>query len=49
MTSNRPEQPLGLTVGTSELFAKADFGTLAVVDDGPDLRNRVPGSTFGGE
>jgi hypothetical protein len=44
-----PEQPLGLTVGTSELFAKADFGTLAVINDGADLRNRVPGSTFGGE
>jgi len=35
--------------GTSELFAKADFGTLAVVDDRSDLRNRVPGSTFCGE
>ena len=49
MAGNRPEQPLGLMVGTSELFAKADFGTLAVVDDGSDIRNRVPGSTFGGE
>lgn len=45
----RPEQLLGLTVGTSELFAKADLGTLPVVNEGSDLRNLVPGSTFGGE
>lgn len=45
----RPEQPLGLMAGTTKLLAKADLGTLAVVDDGSDLRNRVPGSTFGSE
>lgn len=45
----RPKRTLGLTTETSELLAKADFGTLAVVDYGSDLRNRVPGSTFGGE
>ena len=49
MASDRPKKPLGLMAGTSELFAKADFGTLTVVDDGADLRNRVPGSTFGDE
>ena len=49
MADNRPERTSDLTTETSELFAKADLGTLAVVDDESDLRNRVPGSTFGGE
>ena len=33
----------------SELLAKADFETSAVVDDGDDLRNRVSGQLFGGK
>lgn len=34
MAGFRPERTLGLPDETFQLFAKADFGTLAVVDDG---------------
>lgn len=45
----RPEQPLGLMAGTSELLAKADFETSAVVDEGADLQSRFFDQSFGGE
>lgn len=49
MAGNRPERPLGLTAGTSELVAKADFETYAVADDDSDSRNRVSCCRFCGE
>jgi hypothetical protein len=47
--ADRPEWTFGLTAETSELLAKADFETSAVVGDGVDLRNGVSGSLSSGE
>ncbi len=42
----RSERTYRLADEESELFAKADLGTLAAVDDRSDLRNRALGSPF---
>lgn len=49
MAGNRPERTLGLIYEASELLAKADFETSALVDNDADLRNLVTGSAFGSE
>jgi hypothetical protein len=49
LAATRPLRTFGLTVETSELLAKADFGTSMLADDDAGLQNQIPGSSFGGE
>mgnify|MGYP001423701475 CR=1 len=46
---NRPERKFGLTTETSELLAKAFFGTYVVVDKGSDFPSQILDSPFDGE